>query len=527
MQKHRTSKRGHVGDRRNANRRVPQSATNLVHNLPRELGGQEAEYFAANYLSLEYLSKYNDESVCPASERASRAKDKWLATELKNAITNRTLSERDLGWNILPRITYQSFLRFARRLAADILGPLRDEVVLGAFSGGASTEHRRTKSHPAFKFSDKADTTAAASRYVDNIYHLSPLLRQYQTFSSLSEVEGAVLFTVPKKTDIDRCACKEPTFNMYLQKGVGGHIRRRLRRFGLNLNDQSVNRNLARLGAQDNSLCTIDLSSASDTITIEAVKAILPTEWFQYLDDIRSHSVRVDDRYYRTEMFSSMGNGFTFELESLLFYVLARTTMFFEGIPGVVSVYGDDIIAPSKGYDMLTWVLESFGFQVNLDKSFHNGPFRESCGGHYHSFEDVTPFYLKREATRLTDVIRVANQLRRWALVDPCRQYMLPSTYKVWSQLAAYVPRDLWGGSDFNDDTILVAPGGPNKRLKRLSAPRKLPQLGHYLHTQNSIWNRTSNPEPGFEPVDTRVECRKVKVRNGTPFAGPYFFEEI
>jgi len=528
MHKHRTSIRSRRKKWRNANRRLPTSAVELLANLPRELGAEGTDYFAAIYLTSEYRSKYLDEGVVSSAERRSAAIEKWKLAEAKNAVTNRILRERDLGYNILPRVTYSQFLKFGRRLVADILGPLRDEVVLGSFSGGASTSRNRTESHPAQKFCGQADATEAVGIYIPVLHRLSPLLRQYNAFTDLREVDSAVLFTVPKKTEIDRCACKEPDVNMFLQKGVGNHIRRRLKRFGINLNDQSVNRNLAAIGARDNSLATIDLSSASDTITIEAVKALLPTEWFLYLNDLRSHNVLVDGELISTEMFSSMGNGFTFELESLLFYALVRTALYFEGIPGVVSVYGDDIIIPSSGYSMVTWVLRDFGFSVNLDKSFHDGPFRESCGGHYHAHEDVTPFYLRREATHLTDLIRVANSLRRWTFADPARQYMMPATYNVWLKLASFVPKSLWGGSDFGRDTQLVSPGLPNKQLSRLSEAKDLPAIGSYLHWQNSNWNRTHEPDDsGYTSSDVRKVCRMKRVRFGAQSETPKFHQEL
>jgi hypothetical protein len=529
MHKHQSSsKSGKRWRRRNANLLLPESASNYIFGIPRALG-EGTETFALEYLFKEYLSKYNDESVCPAIERRQAAIDKWLTVEDQNAVVNHILEHRDNGYNLLPRVTNSQFLKFARKLTSDILGPLRDEVVLGSFSGGASTSRRRTEGHPAFKFAEQADVTSTAIKFVDLVYRLSPMLRQFGTFDYLREVEGAELFTVPKKTDIDRCACKEPDFNMFLQKGVGRHIRRRLQRFGINLNDQSINRRLAQVGAANGSLATLDLSSASDTITIEAVRSLLPYEWFEYLNDIRSHFVTVDGETNRTEMFSSMGNGFTFELESLLFYVLSRTSLYFEGIPGVVSVYGDDIIIPTDGYDAVSWVLGTFGFTVNPDKSFHKGPFRESCGGHYHSTTDVTPFYLKRKATHLTDVIRVANQLRRWAMADPIRQYIVPSTYKVWSKLAAMVPEDLWGGSDFDVDTQLVCPRFPTKRLIREAKPKDIPEDGSYIHWHNTNWRRSSEPDDsGFEAVDAlNKRCRKAKVAFGAPFVGDWFYEEL
>lgn len=480
MHKRRSKHSGRARKWRNANTRLPEGCATIVRGLTEFLSDGRGSP-STDYLTEQYLSKFLDEELTPASERRSNAIQKWFSVEEKNRVVNARFRNIDMGYNILPRISIARFLKFARRLSSNILGPLKDSIVLGQFSGGASTSRRRTKSHPALKFLGEAHLTEEAWKYLDTLYREAPMLQQYSFPTSFREVEGAVLFTVAKKTDIDRCACKEPDINMYLQKGVGSHIRRRLRAFNINLNDQSVNRRLAWQGSISNDLATLDLSSASDTICIEVVRAILPTDWFEYLNDIRSQVVDVDGTLVRTEMFSSMGNGFTFELESLLFYVLMRAASYFEGIPGVISVYGDDLIIPSELYDPAVWILSEFGFTVNQDKSFHEGPFRESCGGHYSNGEDVTPFYLKREATHLTDVIRVANQLRRWACADPSRRYSMPSIYNVWTLLASFVPRDLWGGRDYNSDTQLVSPHSPINRLVRLTREKKIPDIGNYL----------------------------------------------
>jgi len=525
MHKHPQYKRVKQRKWLNANTLLEPSVSQSIVDLLTEV--DLGESFPVEYLRSQYLSKFCDEGLTPAATRASAAIAKWVSTEEINRVTNARLKDRDPGYNIMPRVAYSSFLRWARKLISDVLGPLRDQVVVGSFSGGASTSRRRTESLPAFKFAEQADATVAAMQYIDVLWRQAPLLRQELTFSRLNEVEGAVLFTVPKKTDIDRCACKEPDVNMYLQKGVGRHIRRRLLRFGIDLNDQSRNRNLAYQGSIDGSLATLDLSSASDTITIEAVRALLPADWFEYLNDIRSPSVLVGERYHRTEMFSSMGNGFTFELESLLFYALVRAVTYFESVSGIVSVYGDDIICPSGAAEMVRWVLAEFGFTVNTSKSFSEGPFRESCGGHYYDGEDVTPFYLKKRPTHLTDVIRVANQLRRWATCGLFRKYELQATYNLWLQLAAHVPENLWGGYDLEVDTILASPGSPNRQLLRLSSPRKVPVVGSYLHWHNTNWNRTRDPDkPGIEPQSTENRCRLRKVRNGTPRCERLFYEE-
>jgi len=514
---------------KNRNTRVDQSVSTTVIETISSIDGGENTAFT--YLQREFLSKYCDETLVPGDIRRQNAIRKFLECEEANRATNLWLDQVDPEYNILPRVTWKQFLSFTRRLIRDILGPLRDEVVLGSFSGGASTSRRRTESHPAQKFSGKADLTEGVWKFLDILYREAPILRQYtSSFTSLVEVRGSELFTVPKKTDIDRCACKEPDINMFLQKGAGSHIRRRLRRFNINLNDQTVNRQHAYNGSFDRigGLATLDLSSASDRISINCVKALLPTEWFDYLNDIRSHEVKIDGEYHRMEMFSSMGNGFTFELESLIFFALMRAVSYFMHTPGIVSVYGDDIIIPKENADLAESVLQRFGFVVNTDKSFSSGPFRESCGGHYHNGEDITPFYLKRSVQYLTDIIRVANQLRRWAFADSFRRFLIPGLYQSWCRLRDMVPQDLWGGYDYSLDTKLVTPPQFGKgALQRISTKERLDPQGSYLHWHNSNWNRTQMAEPSAEPVSTNQICRFRRTPPGAPACQDWFCEEL
>lgn len=508
-----------------ANSRVSESCSVFFSEL---VFGKDKNNFATTYLNEEFKSKYCAPDASSANLRRVAAVEKWLSTEAKNVQSNAHLRGLDRGFNLLPRVSFYAFLRYAQHLIQNILGPLNDEVVLGSFSGGASTSRARTSSHPAMKFSGQADVTMEATPYVDLIHRQSELFRQYGILYNLKEVQGAKLFTVPKKTEIDRCACKEPDVNMFLQKGVGRHIRHQLRRFGINLNDQSVNRRLALIGSLDGSLATLDLSSASDTVTISCVEALLPRDWFLYLNDIRSQVVEVDGNLIRTEMFSSMGNGFTFELESLLFFALMKTTQHFENVPGVISVYGDDLIIPSGMYESACWILSEFGFSVNESKSFSTGPFRESCGGHYFNGEDVTPFYLKRPVTHLTDVIRVANQFRRWAMADSGRRYADSSLYPLWVEMASYVPRCFWGGRDYSLDTQLVAPCPPDRILVRSVVGRPLPELGRYAFWHNANWNRSSEPDNYQGGAgDTSSKCRSRRAKPGAPYIDHYFFEEV
>jgi len=465
----------------------------------------DPNFFRNRYLLEQVFSKFVSNETDPAVVRRTRAINKWLATERENEATNDRLMTIDGGFNILPRVTYDEFMSFMQHLIIGMIGEVvPEEVYLGIFSSGASTSRSRAFSHASGKYIGKADVTTRAFDTALLVLADSALWSDFRLAGELQLVDSNVLFTVPKKTDIDRCACKEPDINMYLQKGAGRYLRNCLRRVGINLNDQSRNRTLARSGSQDSSLATLDLSSASDSVCREFVFQALPTLWYSYLNDIRCHSTIIDGEVHINEMFSSMGNGFTFELESLLFYAVAKTTAYFTGTSGTISVYGDDIIVPSQMYHDLAYVLSVFGFSVNPDKSFSEGPFRESCGGHYNSGHCVTPFYIRGPVDQLHDIIVLANAVRKWCVSESHRGTLLDyilddDLYPLWELLSTKVPRCFWGGYDLEDNTRLVSLWKPD-RPKRLTpiSPKKDTGAGGYL-----FWHNLKELAPEAPPIET------------------------
>lgn len=200
---------------------------------------------------------------------------------------------------------------------------------------------------------------------------------------------------VPKTAKTDRSIAVEPLLNSFLQKGIDLELRGKLRKHGYDLSDQTRNANLARLGSIDGSLATVDLSSASDTISIGLAKFLLPSEWFDFLNRSRSANFKYGDTVIPYEKFVSMGNGFCFPLETLFFVAATRASIHFSrSVNKVHSVYGDDIIVPVEAVDTLYKLLAYCGFKVNASKSFNTGPFRESCGADWYEGQDVRPVYL-------------------------------------------------------------------------------------------------------------------------------------
>jgi hypothetical protein len=232
-----------------------------------------------------------------------------------------------------------------------------------------------------------------------------------------TETDASRFATVPKEWDKDRCIDMQPTANGYLQQGVGRYIRSRLRSVGINLNSQEENQQLA-FYAYYADLATLDLQSASDSVTYELVSLLLPWDWCQYLCALRTKYTQFGRRgpKKRVEKFSAMGNAFTFELETLIFWALSRATSEFVGVKdGTVGVYGDDLVVDREVYDQLVTVLNYCGFRVNASKSFRSGPFYESCGSHFHTGNDVTPVYQKSVVNSPEECVRFHNRLVRWS----------------------------------------------------------------------------------------------------------------
>lgn len=422
------------------------------------------------YLKQEILSKYVKPSKQNATERQNAAINKWLSVEDRNGRTNMRvqLEESFLIGSYSIHDILDRAATYIRRVIGD---EVPREELNGSFSGGASTSLRRQPGVVALKYVEKLDVTQEAW---DAIWPL--LIKEHGLWHTLNEavfeprfVDSNIMFTVPKNSRIDRVCCKEPDLNMFVQKGCGDIIRARLRKVGVNLNDQSRNRNLAREGSLTGELATIDLSSASDTVSDQLVMRLVPHDWYFFLDALRcKQTLLPDGTTHVNNMFSSMGNGFTFELESLIFWGLVKAVCYLYGYRGRVSVYGDDIICPSGAYKVVRQLFSWCGFKLNDDKSFCEGPFRESCGGHYHSGIDITPFYVKEPITSATRLIHFLNKLRNWCAANGTSSWCDTRFWNLWQRYASLIDNKLHGGWDCDSIETLASRKGQARRLVRV-----------------------------------------------------------
>ena len=418
--------------------------------------------FRDAYLVSEILSKYPFE--VDGLDRASEAIRRFQSSEAQCSLTNSTVrvDTRDP----VTGVSWFAVLETARRKISNLLDPLETEFSWDqaeAHCGvgpGATTSLPRASSDAYYKFGHKPDVTQDCALLAWCAVYRIPVwfetltksrptgvwVEDYARFPPdviFNIVPGNRVTTVPKNAKTDRVIAIEPDLNMYLQKGLGGLIRRRLRRVGVDLNDQTNNQRLAREGSLDGRLATVDFSSASDTISKEIVEELLPPAWLLGLKQTRSPcGVLPDGSICQYEKFSSMGNGYTFELESLIFWALAQASCDLVGDKEVVSVYGDDLIVSNspKTRALLSFAFSRAGFTLNEKKSFWDGPFRESCGKHFYNGDDVTPFYIKHPLRTAWDVYTLANNIRRWSRLS----FGLDSRLKrVYDTVVDILPTDL------------------------------------------------------------------------------------
>lgn len=372
---------------------------------------------APSYLLDELLSKYDDGKPSP-SKGLTTWKRFHEAERLCEETNNRLAVSGFKG-------PYEGVLELARYICSKILGPFSwDAAAEGMGWGpGASTRLPRRMSDAAYKFSGIPESTAGNAALAVAAIRSSPIWEQIVQSSGaktwdeyISIVPGNRIVTVPKNYKTDRTIAIEPDMNMYVQKGIGALMRKRLRFAGCNLDDQARNQRLARVGSVSGRLATIDLSMASDTVSRQIVQRMVREDWLHALEQCRSpFGVLPSGEKIFYQKFSSMGNGFTFELETVIFLSLALAwTHSHREEVSRVSVYGDDIILPSAVADSFCGLLRFCGFMTNEKKSYWAGPFRESCGKHYHSGHEITPFFVRRPIKRLTDLFLLHNNLYRY-----------------------------------------------------------------------------------------------------------------
>lgn len=268
----------------------------------------------------------------------------------------------------------------------------------------------------------------------------------YFPFPALSLERTAKAVTVPKSIKTRRWISLEPATLQFLQQGISRvivdfiHSHSELKAH-INLRVQALNAEMAIRSSGDGSHATIDLSSASDTVTTTLVKAVFSgTPMYPFLVALRSRSVVLPSgKVLGIEKFAPMGSALCFPIQTLIFAcaieVAVRRRRYVDEELTSYRVYGDDIIVQDQLFADALCILRSLGFVINESKSYA-APyrFRESCGGEGYDGRTVTPMKISRRYKALESGWSVYHAPLYEGLIDmanSCHRYEFSLT-RAW-----------------------------------------------------------------------------------------------
>jgi hypothetical protein len=219
-------------------------------------------------------------------------------------------------------------------------------------------------------------------------------------------------------------------------------------------------------------LDTIDLSSASDSVSWDLVSKIFPAKILKYLAGTRTRMVEAPNgEFISIKKYAPMGSALCFPVQSIIY----STICIYAGICAVHGYdweevipnfranvenlyqwsfglgpydrnpllpflcYGDDIVTDNAMTSIVIRALQSLGFAVNEDKSYI-GPasYRESCGEHYFDGAAVTPYYFK--VKRIGDRLSIESLAGIIEHANKAGSYGFTNLRKCLIQFALHYP---------------------------------------------------------------------------------------
>lgn len=431
----------------------------------------------------------------------------WLAEDMCSR-TNRRLYPLMKSLNGVHHygvpVWIQEFTKDWQKEIKTLLGPIPNSLEI-KFSSGSTFDDRRYIT-VMDKISSRPTCTSSAYELIEPFWSRTlwsrSLCEEVPNRSSPRIIRGNRFTTVPKTAKTDRGICVEPSLNVTHQLGVGSVIRKRLRSDGIDLKfGQSHHRKLVAEASLTLGLATIDLSMASDTVSLGLVELLFPPLWLELLSSLRSPETYIEGSWHKNAKFSSMGNGFTFELETLIFYSLAKVIGKSFGIDkSDISVYGDDIIVPVPMAAKLLEALAYFGFTPNVKKTYVGDvPFRESCGEDYFNGVPVRGHYVEKIPTNPLEWTSLANGLRRMARYDLSIHGDLHTYTRSWLRCQNHIPTNYkcfgpvhLGDTVIHTDDTTWWSTRSKSNIHELRVIRPIFSDDSYSHVDKRCWTRGS-----------------------------------
>jgi hypothetical protein len=285
--------------------------------------------------------------------------------------------------------------------------------------GAVATGERNHEKHVFKRIYSSVERMYPFTEYYE--YSLSAVADRWHLYEDLEVLEEgtAKVVLVPKDSRGPRIISCEPLEIQWIQQGLGNAVKQHLERWHLtkghvNFTSQEVNRRLALEGSKNQRWVTLDMKEASDRVSVWLIRDLFAKvpHLLEALLATRSGCTKLPSgQVVRLKKFAPMGSNLCFPIQSVVFYVLAVTSIIralrkensvknprslAQKARASVYVYGDDIIVRSEVYAAVLQALPTTGLMFNDKKCCTAGFFRESCGCDAYKGVDVTPLRIKK-----------------------------------------------------------------------------------------------------------------------------------
>jgi hypothetical protein len=387
-------------------------------------------------LSVRQLTLLFSKILLPCSDaRVKDAMDSFIGCESQVKEVDDRLFAED----------YSELSRMSSLLYRSVLSKVDSDIFNGRIRPKHGPGSTADKLRGNGKFNCRTWTDRLERVFPSSDYLFSSALHFSQSYEEVSWLEPDAeipvkVISVPKTQKTPRIIGVEPTCQQYCQQGVLESIIRSIENSDIHnyigFSDQTPNQDLARIGSLNGDLATLDLSEASDRVSLQHVRAIMSRNplLLEAIEASRSQKAEVPGHgIIPLSKFASMGSALTFPMEAMLFLSIVflgieqelntRFTdrSFLKTFLSEVRIYGDDIIVPRRFVLSVIDRLEYFGIRVGANKSFWTGRFRESCGKEYYEGHDVSIVKVRRmlptslkHVPEIISVVSLRNQLY-WA----------------------------------------------------------------------------------------------------------------
>lgn len=363
---------------------------------------------------------------------------------------------KETNIRFLTRAVSSPLIYQTSRVVADILGDYSelDMAQNLRFGPGVSSSCRGSMATLAHKLEADITCTPRSHEIVERTF--KHFFQYYYRLKPVISPEHYNYFTtVPKTYKQARGICIGQHGNIVVQLAYGALLRRKFKKcidldFAADFHRHLVEKKWREIA-------TIDLRSASQMIARRAVQAVWPEQWLSVMDDLREeYTLLPDGTKNYNQHYSAMGNGFTFEMESILFYSIAKAAMLNAGMKWTyLSVFGDDIIVDKECGPIVVQALKEFGFIPNDEKTYLDGPFKESCGVDTLRGRNIRPIFLRnlKDGKFIEVFYKLANNITRMAVNSGHGLCLDARFYRAWVRVVREIPEQWRFYSSYVDPT--------------------------------------------------------------------------